>query len=130
MILALAVSVADWMERQVSINVAMTSRNASSVRVLPFLRMEYRQARLHRFISRPPHFLRVKPVGSLVYLLFDFCGENGELRSLWCPTCGNTLMVHDKGGVEVELRSSFDGVGDRAQKSRGAFARKPLGCVE
>ena len=67
--MALAVSVADWMERQVSISVAMTSRNASSVRVLPFLRMEYRQARLHRFISRPPHFLVVKPVGSLVYLL-------------------------------------------------------------
>ena len=69
MILALAVSVADWMERQVSISVAMTSRNASSVRVLPFFRMEYRQARLHRFMSEPPHFLFVKPVGSLVYLL-------------------------------------------------------------
>ena len=69
LILALAVSVADWMERQVSISVAMTSRNASSVRVLPFLRMEYRQARLHRFMSEPPHFLRVKPACSLVYLL-------------------------------------------------------------
>ena len=33
-------------------------------------------------------------------------------------------MVHDKGGVEVELRSSFDGVGDRAQKSRGIFKKK------
>ena len=33
-------------------------------------------------------------------------------------------MVHYEGGVEVELRSSFDGVGDRAQKSRGAFTRK------
>ena len=69
MILALAVSVADWMERQVSISVAMTSRNASNVRVLPFFRMEYRQARLHRFMSEPPHFLCVKPVGSLGYLL-------------------------------------------------------------
>ena len=71
MILALAVSVADWMERQVSISVAMTSRNASSVRVLPFLRMEYRQARLHRFMFSPPHFLCVKPVGSLVCLLYS-----------------------------------------------------------
>ena len=33
-------------------------------------------------------------------------------------------MVHDKGGVEVELRSSFDGVGGRAQKSRGIFKKK------
>lgn len=33
-------------------------------------------------------------------------------------------MVHYEGGVEVELRSSFDGVGNRAQKSRGAFAKK------
>ena len=39
-------------------------------------------------------------------------------------------MVHYEGGVEVELRSSFDGVGDRAQKSRGAFARKPLGFIQ
>ena len=67
--MALAVSVADWMERQVSISVAMTSRKISSVRVLPFLRMEYRQARFHGFMSEPPHFLFVKPVGSLVYLL-------------------------------------------------------------
>jgi hypothetical protein len=75
-------------------------------------------------MSQPPHFLFVKPVGSLVYLLFDFCGESEN-----CVPCGvspvrNTLMVHDKGGVEVELRSSFDGVGGRAQKSRGAFTWK------
>ena len=39
-------------------------------------------------------------------------------------------MVHDKGGVEVELRSSFDGVGDRAQKAEGLSQRKPLGYVK
>ena len=112
MILALAVSVADWMERQVSINVAITSRNASSVRVLPFLRMEYRQARLHRFISRPPHFLFVKPVGSLVYLLtYFFAGA--FLAPVVLPSAGNTLMVHYEGGVEVELRYFLGGVGDK-----------------
>ena len=40
------------------------------------------------------------------------------------PSAGNTLMVHYEGGVEVELRSSFDGVGGRAQKSRGIFKKK------
>ena len=56
LMLAFAVSVADWMERQVSIMAAMTSRNARSVIVLPFSRMEYRQARFHRLIAPPPHF--------------------------------------------------------------------------
>ena len=52
-----AVALADWMEKQVSISVAMTSRNASSVRVFPFFRVEYRKARLHKFIFLSPHFL-------------------------------------------------------------------------
>ena len=39
-------------------------------------------------------------------------------------------MVHYEGGVEVELRSSFDGVGDRAQKAEGLSQRKPLGFVQ
>ena len=56
LMLAFAVSVAAWMERQVSIIVAMTSRNASSVMVLPFFRMEYRQARFHKLTSPSPRF--------------------------------------------------------------------------
>ena len=100
------------MERQVSINVAMTSRNASSVRVLPFFRMEYRQARLHRFMSQPPHFLRVKTVGSLVYLLYS-CLPKLLFAPVVSPSAGNTLMVHYEGGVEVELRYFLGGVGDK-----------------
>ena len=41
------------------------------------------------------------------------------------PACGNTLMVHCEGGVEVELRCFLGGVGDGVKKAAALMYSKP-----
>ena len=67
---------------------------------------------MYRFMSQPPHFLFVKPVGSLVYLLYS-CLPKLFLAPVVSPSAGDTLMVHYEGGVKVEPGYFFGGVDDK-----------------